>query len=124
MARLDRQAQLQAVIESVQPLDEQAMAAAQQRQDLLTKPPGSLGRLELLAVQLAGITGVPLPRPPRKAVIVSGRRPRRSPRGPSALRQRRAQAARSSAQRPSASCPSPATGDSQRLPPVGSTGST
>ena len=70
MARLDRQAQLQAVIESVQPLDEQAMAAARQRQDQLTKPPGSLGRLERLATQLAGITGAPLPRLPRKAVIV------------------------------------------------------
>ena len=69
MARLDRQAQLQAVIESVQPLDEQAMAAARQRQDLLTKPPGSLGRLERLATRLAGINGQPLPHLPRKAVI-------------------------------------------------------
>jgi len=46
------------------------MAAARQRQDLLTKPPGSLGRLERLATQLAGITGSPLPRVARKAVIV------------------------------------------------------
>src|SRR5438128_1063649 len=70
MVHLDQQAQLQAVIESVQPLDEQAMAAARQRQDQLTKPPGSLGRLERLATQLAGITGSPLPRLPCKAVIV------------------------------------------------------
>src|SRR5438105_15152498 len=70
MARVDRQARLQAVIESVQPLDEQAMAAARQRQDQLTKPLGSLGRLERLATQLAGITGAPLPCLARKAVLV------------------------------------------------------
>src|SRR5207245_10113352 len=70
MASPGRRVQLQAVIERIQPLDEQAMLAARQRQDLLTKPPGSLGRLERLATQLAGITGVPLPRLPRKAVIV------------------------------------------------------
>src|SRR5437879_132631 len=70
MASPDRRVQLQAAIDRIQPLDEQAMLAARQRQDLLTKPPGSLGRLERLATQLAGITGVPLPRLPRKAVIV------------------------------------------------------
>ena len=36
---------LQAVIQGIQPLDEKAMAAARARQDTLTKPPGSLGRL-------------------------------------------------------------------------------
>ena len=41
----------------IQPLDEAAMAAARQRQAQLAKPPGSLGRLEDLSVQLAGITG-------------------------------------------------------------------
>ena len=70
MVHLDQRARLQAVIDRIQPLDEPAMAAARQRQDLLTKPPGSLGRLERLATQLAGITGSPLPRLPRKAVIV------------------------------------------------------
>lgn len=35
--------------------DETAQAAAQARQDELTKPPGSLGRLEALAVRLAGL---------------------------------------------------------------------
>src|SRR5438128_5114057 len=70
MVHLDQRARLRAVIDRIQPLDEQAMAAARQRQDLLTKPPGSLGRLERLATQLAGITGAPLPRLPRKAVIV------------------------------------------------------
>lgn len=51
------------------PLDVGAMEAARQREDQLTKPPGSLGRLEDLAVQVAGITGNPLPALPRKAVI-------------------------------------------------------
>ena len=37
--------------------DEAAMAAARERQSRLAKPPGSLGRLEELSVQLAGITG-------------------------------------------------------------------
>ena len=54
----------------VQPLDEAAMAAARARQDVLTKPQGSLGRLEALSVQLAGITGQSLPKVERKAVIV------------------------------------------------------
>lgn len=38
------------------PLDALAMTAARRRLDHLTKPPGSLGRLEELVVQLAGIT--------------------------------------------------------------------
>ena len=41
----------------IQPLDEAAMAKARERQAQLAKPPGSLGRLEDLSVQLAGITG-------------------------------------------------------------------
>ena len=42
---------------NIVPLDEAAMAAARERQAQLAKPPGSLGRLEELSVQLAGITG-------------------------------------------------------------------
>ena len=42
---------------SVMPLDENAMAKARARQDNLAKPPRSLGRLEELSVQFAGITG-------------------------------------------------------------------
>ena len=41
----------------IKPLDEAAMSAARARQTQLAKPPGSLGRLEELSVQLAGITG-------------------------------------------------------------------
>ena len=48
---------LNEVITAVRPLDEAAMAAARKRQAQLAKPPGSLGRLEDLSIQLAGITG-------------------------------------------------------------------
>ena len=49
--------ELNKVIASIELLDEAAMAAARERQAQLAKPPGSLGRLEDLSVQLAGITG-------------------------------------------------------------------
>ncbi len=56
---------------SVAPLDAAAHAAARARQDQLTKPPGSLGRLEDLGAQLAGIAGsCPPPVPTRPAVGV------------------------------------------------------
>ena len=48
---------LNEVITSVRALDEAAMAKARERQAQLAKPPGSLGRLEELSIQLAGITG-------------------------------------------------------------------
>jgi nicotinate-nucleotide--dimethylbenzimidazole phosphoribosyltransferase len=54
------------------PLDAGAMAAARARQTRLTKPPGSMGRLETLGTQLAGITGVcppPVPEPVAVAVF-------------------------------------------------------
>lgn len=54
----------------VRPLDVAAMTAARERQDRLTKPPGSLGRLEELSIHLAGITGRVPPSLARKAVIV------------------------------------------------------
>jgi len=46
----------------VKPLDESARAVARLRQDNLTKPPGSLGRLEHLAVELAAMQYRPKPR--------------------------------------------------------------
>ena len=49
--------ELIAYLDSIQPLDEAAMAKARERQAQLAKPPGSLGRLEDLSVQQAGITG-------------------------------------------------------------------
>src|ERR1700730_15301400 len=46
---------------SVTHLDSAAMEQARSRQQQLTKPAGSLGRLEDIAIQMAGITRQPLP---------------------------------------------------------------
>ena len=56
-------------VEMIKPLDEGAMAEARARQDILTKPPGSLGRLEELSIQLAGIQAKPVPQIRHKAII-------------------------------------------------------
>lgn len=48
---------LQTLIASIAAPDEAAMEKARERQAQLAKPPGSLGRLEDLSIQLAGITG-------------------------------------------------------------------
>jgi len=56
---------------TIEPLDEEAMASARQRWATRAKPAGSLGRIEDLAVQLAGITGAhPPPLIERPAVVV------------------------------------------------------
>jgi len=57
-------------IAAIQPLDQAAIAGAEQRQGILTKPPQALGRLESLSIRLAGITGNPLPSMARKAIAV------------------------------------------------------
>lgn len=49
--------QLQELCSSVSALNQEAMRQAKSRLDSLAKPPGSLGKLETLAIQLAGITG-------------------------------------------------------------------
>ncbi len=59
-----------AVAAAIQPLDEQVVALAKERQLQLTKPTGSLGRLEEVAVQMAGITRSVQPVIKRKAVVV------------------------------------------------------
>jgi nicotinate-nucleotide--dimethylbenzimidazole phosphoribosyltransferase len=60
---------LEKLISQIGPLDEPSMAAARARQDALTKPQGSLGRLETLSLQLAGITGQPLPEIRHKVIV-------------------------------------------------------
>jgi nicotinate-nucleotide--dimethylbenzimidazole phosphoribosyltransferase len=62
--------QLEEIIKQIKPLDEPAMQAARIRQNTLTKPRRSLGRLEELSIQLAGITSYQLPSVERKTVIV------------------------------------------------------
>src|SRR5205809_896973 len=53
---------------TIPPLDEESMRQASARQERLTKPAGSLGRLESLAARLAGMTGRMDP-PLRDAVV-------------------------------------------------------
>ena len=59
---------------AIGPLDQAAMAAARARQDLMTKPRGSLGELEEVSVQLAGLAGScppPMPEPAAVAVFAA-----------------------------------------------------
>lgn len=51
------QKELDALVRVVAPLDRGTMTAAETYQARLAKPPGSLGRLEEISIQLAGITG-------------------------------------------------------------------
>jgi nicotinate-nucleotide--dimethylbenzimidazole phosphoribosyltransferase len=63
---------LDETIAAIGPLDLPAVAAARTRQDSLTKPRGSLGTLEAVSVQLAGLAGrcpPPLPDPATVAVF-------------------------------------------------------
>jgi len=60
---------LSKIIGMIKPVDKQAMTEAQARQNLLTKPQGSLGRLEALSIQLAGIQGRSIPQIRHKAII-------------------------------------------------------
>ena len=67
-------AALDATVDAVAPLDPIALAEARDRQDRLTKPRGSLGVLEEVAVRLAGLAGQcppPLPEPAAVAVFAA-----------------------------------------------------
>ena len=57
-------------LSQIKALDQEAMEKVRQRQDMLTKPLGSLGRLEALSVQLAGITGGSFPPGAKKKVVL------------------------------------------------------
>ena len=59
------------VVGRIGPADPHAMRAAELRQSRLTKPPGSLGRLEELSVQLSGIFRTELPEPRGKTIVVA-----------------------------------------------------
>ncbi len=60
-----------AAIAGLGSLDERAMAGARAHLDGLTKPPGSLGRLEELVIDMAGITGQPFPPMVQRAIVVA-----------------------------------------------------
>jgi nicotinate-nucleotide--dimethylbenzimidazole phosphoribosyltransferase len=65
---------LASTIAAIAPLDAEAVAAARARQDSLTKPRGSLGVLEDVSIQLAGLAGVcppPLPTPATVAIFAA-----------------------------------------------------
>ena len=57
-------------IKLIQTLDKKSMAIARARQDTLTKPLGSLGRLEELSIQIAGIQAKSRPQIKHKSLIV------------------------------------------------------
>jgi nicotinate-nucleotide--dimethylbenzimidazole phosphoribosyltransferase len=61
---------LENTIRNILPLDQNAMSQARERQETLTKPAGSLGRLEELSIQLAGIQGKSRPQIKQKTIVV------------------------------------------------------
>mgnify|MGYP000976640075 CR=1 FL=1 len=61
---------LEKSVMQVKGLDEDVMLKAKERVDSLIKPIGSLGRLEEIEIQLAGITGSLYPKVDKKSVIV------------------------------------------------------
>jgi nicotinate-nucleotide--dimethylbenzimidazole phosphoribosyltransferase len=61
---------LNKTLANIKPLDEKAMAEARKRQDELTKPAGSLGRLEEVSIKIAGVQGKGKPQINHKAMIV------------------------------------------------------
>ena len=60
---------LKEAVKKVRPLDEKAMEGAKQRWDSIAKPLHSLGELENMLTQIAGITGIPDVRVEKKAVV-------------------------------------------------------
>lgn len=60
---------LKDIVAGIPEPDAQAAEAARVRQNSLTKPQGSLGRLEELSIQLAAITGQPIPTIKHKVIV-------------------------------------------------------
>lgn len=50
---------LEETLQKIHPLDEKAMEISRKRWDSIAKPLHSLGKMEDLVVQIAGITGSP-----------------------------------------------------------------
>ena len=62
--------ELSQIISQIEPVDPAWLARAQERLDSLTKPPGSLGRLEELAARYVAIRRDPMPELQTKWVVV------------------------------------------------------
>lgn len=65
---------LDETIAKIGPLNQRAMEEARERQSRMTKPPGSLGVLEEVSIQLAGLAGecpAPIPEPASVAVFAA-----------------------------------------------------
>lgn len=60
---------MEETIKKIGALDEHAISAARARQDMLTKPAGSLGTLEDISTKVAGITGNAMPEMKDKLII-------------------------------------------------------
>ncbi|SEN35974.1 nicotinate-nucleotide--dimethylbenzimidazole phosphoribosyltransferase [Paenibacillus sp. OV219] len=67
---LELEQRLQEITSRISPLNSDSIEAAEKHLNSLTKPPGSLGKLEEIARQLAGITGEIAPDLAKRAVIV------------------------------------------------------
>ena len=59
------------IVADIKPIDVSSIEAARQRQQRLTKPPGCLGRLEELSLQVAGVLGSDQPVICRKTLIIA-----------------------------------------------------
>jgi len=64
-----RMEKIEQTIASIQSLNGKAMEEARRRQDCLTKPRGSMGQLEALSIQIAGIRGNPRPKIKHKIIF-------------------------------------------------------
>ena len=62
--------QLNELIRRITPAEQDCMQAASARQDILAKPPGSLGGLEEISIRMAGITGRVINHVKRGCVLV------------------------------------------------------
>ncbi|MBR0231143.1 MAG: nicotinate-nucleotide--dimethylbenzimidazole phosphoribosyltransferase [Clostridia bacterium] len=66
----DHEKKLEEILNNIRPVDETAREEARARQARLAKPPGSLGVLEDISVQVAGITGKVFNRLENRALLV------------------------------------------------------
>ncbi|MEM5767641.1 MAG: nicotinate-nucleotide--dimethylbenzimidazole phosphoribosyltransferase, partial [Bacillota bacterium] len=62
---------LKETLAEIKPLDARVMDKVRSRLDSLTKPAGSLGCLEEMVIQFAGITGREKPEIPRKCMVLT-----------------------------------------------------